>query len=154
MSPRSLGAALVTAALLVTGCGPHRGPASSQYAFVVFTNESLNQADVYAFGTAGDRVRLGTVFGAHTDTLRLDLRTISGSGTLSVRARRENGWTRIDVEDTGDGLPAGWTLAASRGTGLRNLSARLEAEFGAQGTLSVAPREGGGVVGGHEDDVG
>ncbi|NUQ21215.1 MAG: hypothetical protein HOQ09_09670 [Gemmatimonadaceae bacterium] len=87
MSPRSLGAALVTAALLVTGCGPHRGPASSQYAFVVFTNESLNQADVYAFGTAGDRVRLGTVFGAHTDTLRLDLRTISGSGTLSVRAR-------------------------------------------------------------------
>jgi two-component system, LytTR family, sensor kinase len=67
-------------------------------------------------------------------------------GALAVRAGREKGWTRIDVEDTGDGLPPGWTLAASRGTGLRNLSARLAAEFGAGGSLSVTPRPGGGVV--------
>jgi signal transduction histidine kinase len=67
-------------------------------------------------------------------------------GTLSVRAGRDNGWTRIDVEDTGEGLPAGWTLAASRGTGLRNLSARLSAEFGDQASIQVVPRHGGGVV--------
>ena len=87
MSSRSSCAALLAAAFLAVACGPHGGPGSEQYAFVVFTNESLNQADVYAFGTAGDRVRLGTVFGAHTDTLRLDLRTISGAGTISVAAR-------------------------------------------------------------------
>ncbi len=67
-------------------------------------------------------------------------------GALAVRATRENGWTRIDVEDSGDGLPPGWTLETSRGTGLRNLSARLTAEFGAGGSLQVRPREGGGVV--------
>jgi signal transduction histidine kinase len=67
-------------------------------------------------------------------------------GALAVRAFRENGWTRIDVEDTGNGLPPDWTLEASRGTGLRNLSARLAAEFGREGSLQVAPRHGGGVV--------
>lgn len=86
MSSRSLTAALLGVAVLA-GCGPRRTAASEEYAFVVFTNESLNQADLYAFGTAGDRVRLGTVFGAHTDTLRLDLRTISGAGTIRVGAR-------------------------------------------------------------------
>ena len=67
-------------------------------------------------------------------------------GTLSVRACRENGSTRIDVEDSGDGLPPGWTLETTSGTGLRNLSARLAAEFGTAASLHVAPREGGGVV--------
>jgi signal transduction histidine kinase len=67
-------------------------------------------------------------------------------GTLAVRASREDGWTRIDVEDTGLGLPSGWTLASTRGTGLRNLAARLTGEFGASCSLDVVPREGGGVV--------
>jgi signal transduction histidine kinase len=67
-------------------------------------------------------------------------------GSLLVRARREADWTRIDVEDTGQGLPPAWTLEGSRGTGLRNLGARLAAEFGAACSLQVRPREGGGVV--------
>jgi sensor histidine kinase YesM len=67
-------------------------------------------------------------------------------GAVRVRAFRENGLTRIDVEDTGRGLPPAWTLERSNGTGLRNLSARLAAEFGAAGSLQVASREGGGVV--------
>jgi sensor histidine kinase YesM len=67
-------------------------------------------------------------------------------GTLTVRARRDNGWTRIDVEDSGQGLPPGWTLDGSRGTGLRNLSSRLAAEFGTAWSLDVLPRQGGGVV--------
>jgi signal transduction histidine kinase len=67
-------------------------------------------------------------------------------GALVVRARREGEWTRIDVEDTGQGLPPLWTLESSRGTGLRNLAARLSAEFGARCSLQVLPRQGGGVV--------
>jgi LytS/YehU family sensor histidine kinase len=67
-------------------------------------------------------------------------------GSLVVRARREADWTRIDVEDTGQGLPPAWTLEGSRGTGLRNLAARLAAEFGAACSLQVLPRQGGGVV--------
>jgi signal transduction histidine kinase len=66
-------------------------------------------------------------------------------GALVVRARREDEWTRIDVEDTGTGLPPSWTLETSRGTGLRNLAARLAAEFGARCSLQVLPRAGGGV---------
>jgi two-component system LytT family sensor kinase len=66
-------------------------------------------------------------------------------GSLFVRAVRDNGCTRIDVEDTGVGLPPGWTLHDSTGTGLRNLASRLSAEFGDAAALAVGPREGGGV---------
>ena len=66
-------------------------------------------------------------------------------GSLVVRAVRDNGRTRIDVEDTGVGLPPGWALSNATGTGLRNLASRLAAEFGDTATLDVAPREGGGV---------
>lgn len=66
-------------------------------------------------------------------------------GTLVVRAVRDNGRTRIDVEDTGVGLPPGWRLDEATGTGLRNLASRLAAEFGETASLEVVPREGGGV---------
>lgn len=66
-------------------------------------------------------------------------------GSLFVRAVRDNGLIRIDVEDTGVGLPQGWRLHDSTGTGLRNLASRLAAEFGDAAALDVAPRDGGGV---------
>jgi two-component system LytT family sensor kinase len=66
-------------------------------------------------------------------------------GLLTVRAVREDGWTRIDVEDTGVGLPAGWSIESCRGTGLRNLSSRLSAEFGDRASIDVQPRHDGGV---------
>jgi two-component system LytT family sensor kinase len=66
-------------------------------------------------------------------------------GALVVRAMRDNGLTRIDVEDTGVGLPPGWTMRDTAGTGLRNLASRLAAEFGDRAALDVVPREGGGV---------
>jgi two-component system, LytTR family, sensor kinase len=66
-------------------------------------------------------------------------------GSLSVRAVRDNGLIRIDVEDTGVGLPPGWRLHDATGTGLRNLASRLSAEFGDAAALDVAPRDGGGV---------
>jgi two-component system LytT family sensor kinase len=66
-------------------------------------------------------------------------------GSLVIRAVRDNGLTRIDVEDTGVGLPPGWSLHDAAGTGLRNLASRLDAEFGDAASLDVTPRDGGGV---------
>jgi two-component system LytT family sensor kinase len=66
-------------------------------------------------------------------------------GAVHVHAWRDNGATRIDVDDTGVGLPAGWSLASTGGTGLRNLASRLEAEFGGSASLHVIPRPDGGV---------
>jgi sensor histidine kinase YesM len=97
-------------------------------------------------GVACARVPLLVVQPLVENALRHGLGPRIEPGALVVRARREAGWTRIDVEDTGGGLPPAWTLETTRGTGLRNLSARLAAEFGAACSLHVAPREGGGVV--------
>ncbi len=66
-------------------------------------------------------------------------------GVLRVSAWRNDGHTHISVEDDGVGLPTGWTLDSTPGTGLRNLSARLAAEYGDGATLKVEPRSGGGV---------
>jgi two-component system LytT family sensor kinase len=66
-------------------------------------------------------------------------------GRVHVSAWRSGGQTHIDVEDDGVGLPPGWTLAASGGTGLRNLSARLSAEYGDHASLRIEPRPEGGV---------
>jgi two-component system, LytTR family, sensor kinase len=66
-------------------------------------------------------------------------------GSLVIRAVHHNGSTRIDVEDTGVGLPPGWTMQTASGTGLRNLASRLAAEFGDAAALEVSARQGGGV---------
>jgi LytS/YehU family sensor histidine kinase len=66
-------------------------------------------------------------------------------GSLIVRAIRDNGRTRIDVEDDGVGLPPDWHLHDATGTGLRNLASRLAAEFGEAAALDIGPRKGGGV---------
>ena len=67
------------------------------------------------------------------------------TGHVEVKARREDNALEIEVADDGVGLPDGWSLATTPGTGLRNLASRLEGEFGAHQSLTVAPREGGGV---------
>lgn len=66
-------------------------------------------------------------------------------GLLRIRAVRHNGTTRIEVEDTGVGLPHGWSLHSTTGTGLRNLASRLAAEFGDAAALQVTDRQEGGV---------
>jgi sensor histidine kinase YesM len=68
------------------------------------------------------------------------------AGTLAVRAFVRDGRIHIDVEDDGVGLPEGWTMTASGGTGLRNLASRLAAEFGDQAALAVSARQSGGVL--------
>ena len=62
--------------------GPEGGPA-----LVVFTNESLDQADVYAVGQNGGRIRIGTVLPGRTDTLRLRATDLGGTGSVTIAAR-------------------------------------------------------------------
>ena len=66
-------------------------------------------------------------------------------GTLQVRGWIDRQQTHIAIEDDGVGLPAGWALESSPGTGLRNLAARLAAEYSGAAALRVTAREGGGV---------
>lgn len=67
------------------------------------------------------------------------------TGHLQVHAAREGNALQITVEDDGAGLPDGWKLGDS-GTGLRNLASRLSVEFGDRQSVSVAPRDAGGVT--------
>lgn len=58
------------ATAVAAACGPfRRGGAGREPAVLYFTNESLDQADVYAITSSGQSVRIGTVFAGRTDTL-------------------------------------------------------------------------------------
>lgn len=74
------------AALALAGCGPfHRG--SQPESVVVFRNQSPDQADVYAIGSGGDPIRIGTVFAGRTETLRVPSSITGGSSRVNVVAR-------------------------------------------------------------------
>jgi hypothetical protein len=81
---------VVVLAVALAGCqrGPRRaaGPAREP-AIVLFTNESLDQADVYAMAGSGGRIRIGTVMPGRTDTLRITAGTLGGNGTVTIAAR-------------------------------------------------------------------
>jgi hypothetical protein len=85
---RALGArvALVTSvALGAAACGPLRhGPPP---AVVVFVNESLDQADVYASSPSAGEMRIGTVMPGRTERLRVSQALLGGSGTVTIAAR-------------------------------------------------------------------
>jgi len=91
------------------------------------------------------RVPLFVVQPLVENAVRHGLTARVSEGSLLIRAIRDNGTTRIDVEDTGVGLPPDWNLQTVSGTGLRNLASRLAAEFGDAGALEVTARQGGGV---------
>jgi hypothetical protein len=76
----------VAAAIALTSCGPfHRG--SQPESVVVFHNDSPDQADVYAIGSGGDPVRIGTVFAGRTETLRVPSSITGASSRVNVVAR-------------------------------------------------------------------
>jgi hypothetical protein len=78
--------ALFAAALLSAGCGPfHRG--SQPESVVVFHNQSPDQADVYALGSGGDPIRVGTVFAGRTETLNIPASIIGATNRVNVIAR-------------------------------------------------------------------
>ena len=73
------------AALVLAGavaCGPmHRSNNTQPPALLYFTNESLDQADVFAVTSGNQRIRIGTVFAGRTDTL---------TGPREIAARGDN----------------------------------------------------------------
>ena len=107
--------------------------------------DRLNVSIDVAPDVADARVPLLIVQPLVENALRHGLAQRVEPGVVTVRAQRENGATRIDVEDSGVGLPADWSLESTGGTGLRNLASRLAAEFGGAASLQVAPRANGGV---------
>ena len=86
---RHLSLALAAVGLFTTAsCGRlmHRGedlPTTQ----VIFVNQSLEQADVFAVMDAGQSVRLGTVFAGRTDTLSVPYDIVSRGATVTIAAR-------------------------------------------------------------------
>jgi two-component system, LytTR family, sensor kinase len=109
-----------------------------------FADRLQVQLDV-ADDVANARVPLFIVQPLVENAVRHGLAPRVREGLLTIRAVHDDGRTRIDVEDTGVGLPPGWTMQTASGTGLRNLASRLAAEFGDNAALEVTPRTGGGV---------
>jgi hypothetical protein len=82
---------LLTAAVglgLSIGCGGFRsGEAGGDLAArIYFTNESLDEAAVYAV-SGSQQVRIGTVMAGRTDTLAVPTSALGGSGTIRLVAR-------------------------------------------------------------------
>ncbi len=66
-----------------------------------------------------------------------------GPGRVEVRARREAGWLRLEVCDTGPGLTSG---EPEEGVGLSNTRARLGRLYGDEYQFELAGGPGGGAV--------
>jgi hypothetical protein len=75
--------AIAIAALAACGHFGLGGPDPSD-ALIVFQNQSLDQADVFAVAPGSDFSRIGTVFPGRTDTLRVPRSMLTGSGVNIV----------------------------------------------------------------------
>ena len=73
-------------AVLGAACGPlrHNGPPPAQ---IIFVNESLDQADVYAISSSGAQTRIGTVMPGRTETLRVPPGALGGDYSANIVAR-------------------------------------------------------------------
>ena len=81
----------VAAAVAIAGtaCGPVRtdpNAVPANRAVVYFTNESLDQADVYAITSGALRTRIGTVMAGRTEALAIP-DVVIGTGDVNVVAR-------------------------------------------------------------------
>lgn len=66
---------------------PGEEPAPREPAHIVFINESLDQADVYAVVSGAESIRIGTVMSGRTETLRLPQQVTDRAGTINIVAR-------------------------------------------------------------------
>jgi hypothetical protein len=79
----------VSLALAAAAAGCARGArpsagASTDPAVVIFSNQSLQEADVYAVPRSGTRVRIGTVQAGRTDTLTVGGSALAGGAVTIV----------------------------------------------------------------------
>ena len=81
---RRIPAWALLSALPIAGCGPfHRGAQPEPE--ILFHNQSIDQADVYAMGPGGDPIRIGTVDGQKTN--RLIVPDVGASDRVNIIAR-------------------------------------------------------------------
>jgi hypothetical protein len=84
MRHRHVALAVVAAA---AACGPFRSRPDSERALLYFTNQSLDQADVFAVVPGSEAVRIGTVFAGRTDTLVVPPGIVNRGDNINVVAR-------------------------------------------------------------------
>jgi two-component system, LytTR family, sensor kinase len=70
----------------------------------------------------------------------------SGSVRIAVRAAREDGQLRVEVEDDGPGLAAAVQSATNHGIGLSNTAKRLERLYGADQEFAMRNADRGGLL--------
>ena len=79
------GVALLTTA--AAACGPARG-GSTPAAVLLFENQSMEQADVYAVSSSGGTpIRIGTVFAGRREPLNVRGTALGGGGSMQIVAR-------------------------------------------------------------------
>ena len=78
------------------------------------------------------------------NAVRHGIAEVSGPGSIVIRAQAVEGRLRLEVRDTGPGLPA--SRKVREGIGLGNTRARLAALYGPAGRLVLEPAPGGGAV--------
>ena len=77
---------LVAVGASVAACGPfHHGGVPD--AVVTFRNLSTDQADVYAIGSGGEPIRIGTVFAGRTENLKVPQGVVGGAERVNIIAR-------------------------------------------------------------------
>jgi hypothetical protein len=90
-SPRQRVTRLAAVALVIAlpACSRHQPNEAidpSEPAVMTFRNESLSQADVFAIGQGSNAMRIGTVMGGRTETLRIPAE-VANRGTIRIVAR-------------------------------------------------------------------
>jgi hypothetical protein len=68
-------------------CGPFRKGVGGEPAILVFNNQSLDQATVYAVAPGADYIRIGTVMAGRTEELTIPPDLAIRAGTLNIVAR-------------------------------------------------------------------
>jgi two-component system LytT family sensor kinase len=70
----------------------------------------------------------------------------SSAGRIEIRAARENGTLKLDIEDNGRGMPEGFVPNFKKGVGLANTRARLEQLYGAAHSFKLLNSTRGGLI--------
>ena len=83
---------------LVVGCGRFVRGSGEPPARIVFVNESIDQATVYAVAPGSEFRRIGTVIPGRSDTLTVPSDMVRRAGTLNIVARL---LARSDMAQTG-----------------------------------------------------
>ncbi|HSK73019.1 MAG TPA: histidine kinase, partial [Pyrinomonadaceae bacterium] len=81
------------------------------------------------------------------NSLRHGISNKTSQGRINIKASRENGWVKVEVEDNGKGIKdSDLEKVFSSGLGLSNTKARLEQLYGSNFRFHLENAEGGGLI--------